>query len=223
MTRKVKMKISKTLVAAAIATSLVFSGSFTANAVAGSDPTPSATAAPISSHVDKHDKKAIQDARKSANEMQKKLDRIAQVATDQAAIAAWQAAVEAWKVANADALAARKVIEKTLHDAVKASDKAVHEAQDAVKTAQKALGVVKVGGDATQIAAAQAAVNNAINAANTARATREKVRTDALKGYNDAISALGALPEKPAKPVLGKGSGLGSDKGKNQGGNKKNH
>jgi len=94
-------------------------------------------------------------------------------------------------LANADALAARQVIEQTLHDAVKAADKAVHDAQDAVKAAQKALNVVKVGGDATAIANAQTAVNNAITAANTARANREQVRTDALKAYNDAISALG--------------------------------
>ncbi len=222
------MKISKTVIAAAVAASLVLAGPLAANAK-NSRPTPSpsasasATPEPISKNVEKHDKKAIQDARKSAGDLQKKLDKIALSSTDQAALTAWQDAVAAWKLANADALAARKVIEKTLHDSVKAADKAVHDAQGAVKTAQKALSVVKVGGDAAAIASAQTDVNNAITVANAARATREQVRTDALKAYNDAISALGALPEKPAKPVLGSGTGLGSDKGKNKDSNKKNH
>ena len=221
------MKISKTLVAITVAASLVLSGSIAASAK-NSRPTPSpsasasATPEPISKNVDKHDKKAIQDARKTAGDLQKKLDKIALSTTDAAAIAAWQDAVAAWKAANADALAARKVIEKTLHDAVKASDKAVHDAQDAVKVAQKALSVAKVGGDAGPYSPAQFAVNSAINDANNA-ATREQVRTDALKAYNDAISALGALPAKPAKPVLGTGTGLGSDHGKNKGSNKKHH
>ena len=218
------MKISKTLVAATIVASLVLSGSVATGAI-GATPSPSATStpAPISSHVDKHDKKAIQDARRSADALQKKLDRIALSASDAAALAAWQVAVDAWKVANADALAARKAIEKTLHDTVKAADKAVHDAQDAVKTAQKDLTAVKVGGDATAIASARQAKILAVSAANTARVNREKARTGAMVAYNDAISALGPLPEKPAKPVLGRGSGLGSDKGKNKGGNKKNH
>ena len=220
------MKISKTFVAITVAASLVLSGSFAAYAKS-SRPTPSASASatpePISNHVGKHDKKAIQDARKTAGDLQKKLDKIALSATDAAAIAAWQDAVAAWKVANADALAARKVIEKTLHDAVKASDKAVHDAQAAVKVALKALSVAKVGGDAGPYSPAQFAVNSAINDANNARATREQVRTDALKAYSDAISALGTLPAKPAKPVLGTGTGLGSDHGKNKGSNKKHH
>ena len=47
------------------------------------------------------------------------------------------------------------------------------------------------------------------------------VRTEALKARTDAITALGPLPEKPAKPVLTKlgdeGKGKNKDKPKKKG------
>ena len=51
----------------------------------------------------------------------------------------------------------------------------------------------------------------------TARTNRDAVRAEALKARTDAITALGALPEKPAKPVLTKSGEKGKDKPKKKG------
>lgn len=215
------MKLSNVLVGSAIAASLIFGSAVTAGAVTPT-PAPSASAspAPISKHVDKHDRKAINDARKSAGEYAKKhdkLDRLPANATDAAALAAYQAAMDAWKLANADALAALKQIEKTFHDSVRSADKAVHDAEHALKAARVSLKKANAGGDAAVIAAATYKVSSATAALATARTNRDAVRTEALKARTDAITALGALPEKPAKPVLTKSGEKGKNKPKKKG------
>ncbi len=215
------MKLSKVLVGSAIAASLIFGSAATAGAVT-STPTPSASAspAPISKHVDKHDRKAINDARRSAGELDKKrdkLDRLPANATDVAALTAFQAAMDAWKLANADALAAIKQIEKTFHDSVRLADKAVHDAERALQAARATLKKANKGVDAAAITAATYAVNTATAGLATARTNRDAVRADALKARADAITALGALPEKPAKPVLTKSGENGKDKPRKKG------
>ena len=215
------MKLNKVLVGSAIAASLIFGSAATAGA-ATSTPAPSASAspAPISNHVDKHDRKAINDARKSAGEFGKKQDKLNRLpanATDAAALAAYQAALDAWKLANADALAALKQIEKTFHDSVRSADKAVHDAEHALQAARVALKKANKGGDAAAISAATYAVTTATASLATARTNRDAVRTEALKARTDAITALGALPEKPAKPVLTQSGGQGKDKPKKKG------
>jgi hypothetical protein len=214
------MKLSKVLVGSAIAASLIFGSAVTAGAVTPT-PTPSASAspAPISKHVHKHDKKAINDARKSAGEYAKKHDKLERLplnATDAAALTAYQAAMDAWRLANADAIAAIKQIEKTFHDSVRAADKAVHNADHALKAARAELKKANIGGDAAVIAAATYKVSSATAALATARTNRDAVRTEALKARTDAITALGALPEKPAKPVLASKGKDGKDKGKDK-------
>jgi len=214
------MKLNKVLVGSAIAASLIFGSAVTAGAVTPT-PAPSASAspAPISEHVDKHDRKAINDARKSAGEYGKKhdkLDRLAANATDAAALAAFQAAMDAWKLANADSIAAIKQIEKTFHDSVRAADKAVHDADRALQVARAELRKANKSGDAAAIGAATYKVSSATAVLATARTSRDAVRTEALKARTDAITALGPLPEKPAKPVLTKlgNEGKGKDKDK---------
>ncbi len=217
------MKLSKVLVGSAIAASLIFGSAATAGAATATPtPAPSASAspAPISKHVDKHDRKAINDARKSAGEYGKKhdkLDRLPANATDAAALAAFQAAMDAWKLANADALAALKQIEKTFHDSVRSADKAVHDAEHALQAARVALKKANKGADAAAISAATYAVTTATAGLATARTNRDAVRAEALKARTDAITALGALPEKPAKPVLTKSGEKGKDKPKKKG------
>ncbi len=215
------MKISKVLVGSAIAASLIFGSAVTAGAVSPvPSPTATATPAPISKHVEKHDRKAIQDARKSAEEYGKKhdkLDRLPANASDAAALAAFQAAMDAWKLANADSLAALKQIEKTFHDSVRTADKAVHDAEDALKAARATLKKANKGGVVATISAATYAVASATVALATARNNRDAVRTEALKARADAITALGPLPEKPAKPVLTKSGDQGKGKPKKKG------
>jgi hypothetical protein len=220
------MKLNKVLVGSAIAASLIFGSAVTAGAVTPT-PAPSASAspAPISEHVHKHDRKAINDARKSAGEYAKKhhkLDRLPANATDAAALAAFQAAMDAWKLANADSIAAIKQIEKTFHDSVRAADKAVHDADRALQVARAELRKANKSADAAAIGAATYKVSSATAALATARTSRDAVRTEALKARTDAITALGPLPEKPAKPVLTKlgneGKGKeGKDKPKKKG------
>jgi hypothetical protein len=215
------MKLNKVLVGSAIAASLIFGSAVTAGAVTPT-PAPSASAspAPISEHVHKHDRKAINDARKSAGEYAKKhdkLDRLAANATDAAALAAFQAAMDAWKLANADAIAAIKQIEKTFHDSVRAADKAVHDADRALHVARAALKKANKGGDAAAIGAATYKVSSATAALAAARTSRDAVRTEALKARTDAITALGPLPEKPAKPVLASKGKDGKGKPKKKG------
>jgi hypothetical protein len=200
------MKLNKVLVGSVIAASLILGSTATAGAVTPT-PAPSASAspAPISNHVNKHDRKAINDARKSAGEFGKKHDKLKKLplnATDAAALAAYQAAVDAWKLANADALAAVKQIEKTFHDSVRAADKAVHDADHALQAARVALKKANKSGDAAAVSAATYSVTTATATLATARTTRDAVRIEALKARADALAALGALPEKPAKPVL---------------------
>ena len=215
------MKLNKVLVGSAIAASLILGSAATAGAVTPTPaPSVSASPAPISEHVHKHDRKAINDARKSAGEYAKKhdkLDRLPANATDAAALTAYQAALDAWKLANADALAAIKQIEKTFHDSVRAADKAVHDADHALQAARVALKKANKSGDAAAIGAATYKVSSATAALAAARTSRDAVRTEALKARTDAITALGALPEKPAKPVLSSKGNEGKGKPKKKG------
>jgi hypothetical protein len=218
------MKLSKVLVGSAIAASLIFGSAVTAGAVSPTPaPSASATPAPIGEHVHKHDRKAINDARKSAGHYAKKhyrLDRLPANATEAAALAAFKSAMDAWKLANADSLAAIRQIEKTFHDSVKSADRAVHVAERALQAARSTLKKANRGGDAAVISAATYAVASATAALATARTKRDGVRTEALTARGEAVTALGALPEKPAKPVLTK---LGNDgKGKGKSGKKGN-
>ena len=42
---------------------------------------------------------------------------------------------------------------------------------------------------------------------NDDKLAKKQAKTAALAAYKDAVAALGPLPEKPAKPELGKGKG----------------
>ena len=119
------MKLSKAFAGIALASTLVLGSSLAAIAeTPAPTPSPTVTAEPISKKVGKKERKAILDARKSAGELKKKADRVAKSASNKEAIAAWQEAVKAWQTANADTLAALKVIRDAYKAACQAADAA---------------------------------------------------------------------------------------------------
>lgn len=169
------MKLSKSIAGIALATSLVLGPSIAAIAETPAPtpvptPVPTLSVEPISKKVGKKERKAILDARKSAAELAKKADRMARSVANKEAIAAWQEAVKAWETANADALAALKVI----RDAYKATCQAADAAYEvSAKTKDDVL-------------------------------VKKQAKAAALAAYKDAVTALGPLPAKPAKPELSK-------------------
>lgn len=205
------MKISKTLLGAVIASTLIFGSAATTGAIAATEtPAPVATEIPISKHVHKHDKKVILEARKSAKELEKSAAKLAKQAT----MAAYQDALAAWRLANADALNAIKEINKTFKETLAPVAKAKDGAEAALNKAAKKLDKANKSGDAAVIANAQSAYDAATKLLETAMDLEKKVLPAAIQARKDAFAALGALPEKPAKPVIGNGGKNAPKKGK---------